>query len=540
MANLNTWLYEDHGCNRDYVNAPLKFENPKGFVDCWRTPKYYYYLWEAVYSPKPMVFIHPHFWRSQYVGQKKEIVVDSNCDEVELKVNGRSIGKLKPRFEEANVLRFKDVPIEPGVLTATAKKGDQVVAAKVVVAGPAARLALTANPGGLEASLDSLAIIRADIVDEQGNHVYGATNTLQWSVSGPGTLAGASVYSTDTDKCEATEGTMYIDAPTFNIIRSSGKVGEIKVRVRSPGLAPAEVTLTATTTTARPNLSISEPPLPESKRQAVARESNVSESTQASTEEIRRVSEDLVLKGASLDDYQAQIERFLRNNNSALDSNAPEFRAVASVFAQLLFNSHGSLVRDDFNFTIGTYNDCRRITRQIEPLKLPGLFKNSLREYYARAMIEQGRAKDYSTEAKWLASLPEGRVVVAGPTAEREPSVLYAQRPDLDVMVALAVPEFKTVPPDEKSVLLDALCVVNPNIKRRVIKSGGKKVDGVRQKVTTASTYEIAAGKPILVPSLKDLERLGRKERDQVSKAEKADADRNRSLAQAAQAGNAP
>jgi hypothetical protein len=155
-------------------------------------------------------------------------------------------------------------------------------------------------------------------------------------------------------------------------------------------------------------------------------------------------------------------------------------------------------------------------------------------------MIEQGRAKDYSIETKWLAALPQGQVVVAGPAAKREPGILYAERPDLDAMVALAVPEFKTIPPGEKSVLLDALCVVNPNIKRRLIKSGGKKVDGVRQKVTTASTYEVAVGKPILVPSLKDLERLGRKERDQVSKAEKADADRNRSLAQAAQAGNTP
>ena len=87
-ANLNTWLYEDHGCDREYANAPLKHVNPKGFVDSWRTPKYFYYLWQAVYAEKPMVFIHPHFWRSQYLGQKKEIAVDSNCDTVELKVNG--------------------------------------------------------------------------------------------------------------------------------------------------------------------------------------------------------------------------------------------------------------------------------------------------------------------------------------------------------------------------------------------------------------------------------------------------------------------
>ena len=39
---------------------------------------------------------------------------------------------------------------------------------------------------------------------------------------------------------------MYIDAPVFNIIRSAGKPGAIEVRVLSPGLASAEVCITAT------------------------------------------------------------------------------------------------------------------------------------------------------------------------------------------------------------------------------------------------------------------------------------------------------
>ncbi len=274
-ANVNTWLYEDHGADREYANSPLKHINPKGFVDCWRTPKYFYYLWQAVYADKPMVFIHPHFWRSQYLGQKKEIVVDSNCDVVELKVNGRTVGVLKPRFEEANVVRFKDVPIEQGVLTAEGKKDGRTVVATVVMAGPAARLTLSANPGHFEAGLDSVAIVRADIVDAQGNHVYGATNPIQWTVSGPATLVGPAVYSTDTDKHEAMEGTMYIDAPTFNIIRSTGKPGEIKVGVLSPGLASAEVVIAAAAAPRDISTAIVEPPLPEGQRRPVAREDNV-------------------------------------------------------------------------------------------------------------------------------------------------------------------------------------------------------------------------------------------------------------------------
>ena len=521
MANLNTWIYEDHGCNRDYANAPLRFENPKGFVDCWRTPKYYYYLWQAVYAEKPMVFIHPHFWRAQYLGQKKEIVIDSNCDSVELKVNGRSLGVRRPRFEEANVLRFQDVPVENGVLLAEGRKNGQGVTTQVVMAGPPARVTAAANPRSFEAGLDSVAIIRADIVDAQGNHVYGATNALQWAVSGPAKLAGAPVYSTDTEKCQAAEGTMYIDAPAFNIVRSTGKPGEIRIRVRSPGLAPAEVILTANAPPAREGLAIIEPPLPESKRQPVAREGGANEATEASAMEMKPVSQDLLLKGSSQAEYSRQIDRFLRDHNPALDYGSPEYRSVLSVFARLLNNNQGSLVRDDYNFTVGFYNDCRRITRPVDGLPLPSLFKRSLREYYAGAMIEQGQAKDYSTEMRWLSSLPRGQVVVGGAQEDkREPGVLYAGRADLEVMVAMAAPEFQAVPSDRKQGLLDAVCQLNPAIKRRVVKSGGRKVDGVRQKTTQSLTYEVGNGQPILVPSLKELEGL-------ASKASKREADAN-------------
>ena len=510
LANLNTWIYEDHGCDRDYANAPLRYENPKGFVDCWRTPKYFYYLWQAVYSDKPMVFIHPHFWRSQYAGQKKEIVVDSNCDSVDLKVNGRSIGILKPSLEQANVLRFKDVLVEAGTLIAEGRKGDSLVRAQVVMAGPPARLTAACDPAALNCTLDSVALVHADIVDAAGNHVYGATNALQWSVSGPATLVGPSVYSTDIDKCEASEGTMYIDAPAFNIVRAAGKPGQIKVRVRSPGLAPAEVVLVAKPPAANPLLAIIEPPLSDGQRQHVAREQGTNEAVEAGPAELQDVREDILLHASNREAYAEQIDRLLRQNNPGLDFNSPEYRALVSVFARLLQNSGGSLVRDDFNFTAGFYNDCRRITRRVQGLNLPALFKRSLCEYYARAIIEQGEAKDYAAQTRWLESLPSGQVVVAGPRSSEtsEPGVLYTDRPDLDAMVSLAEPEFQTLPAARKPAVLDALCALNPNIKRHSVKSGGKKVDGVRQKTTQALTYEVRQGQPILVPSLKILEQF--------------------------------
>ncbi|MBP8303055.1 MAG: DUF4982 domain-containing protein [Phycisphaerae bacterium] len=505
-ANINTWLYEDHGADREYANAPVKHVNPKGFVDCWRTPKYFYYLWQAVYGVKPMVFIHPHFWRSQYLGQKKEIVLNSNCDTVELKINGRSAGMLKPRFEEANVLRFKDILIERGVLTAEGRRGGQVVSATVVMAGPPARLTLSASPSRFEAGLDSVAVVRADVVDGQGHHVYGATNTIQWAVSGPAKLVGPASYSTDTDKYESMEGTMYVDAPTFNIIRSSGKPGDITVCIRSPGLASAEVRLTATAAPKSTLMAIAEPPLPETKRQFVTREGDTVRRRVPVVQEMNGVSEDVQLRASTLEGYTRQVDQLLREKNPRLDFTSPEYHAIVAVLADLLRNNDGRLVRDDLNFTVGFYNRCRHITRQLATIQVPDLYRQALREFYSRTLIGQGEARDVDVEIRWLAALPDGQVVVAGtPAAAAVAGAKTIEQPDLAAMVTLVLPGLARVDASRKTALLDVVCTLNPWVVRKAVRTGGEKVDGVRQKTTETIRYEVTEGQPILVPSMEYL-----------------------------------
>jgi hypothetical protein len=254
--------------------------------------------------------------------------------------------------------------------------------------------------------------------------------------------------------------------------------------------------------------AIVEPTLPETQRQPVACEGGVTKRSTAIMEEMKGVSEDIQLTATSREDYARQIERFLREKNSVLDFNGPEFGAVVSAFAALLENNHGSLVRDDFNFIAGFYNDCRQITRPIAVLKLPAVFKQSLREYYARVIIRQGEAKDADAETRWLASLPDGKVVVAGASAgaPREPGVLYVEKPDLEAMVTLAQPDFRNVNKDRKAAMIEVIASLNPNVQREAVRSGGEKVDGVRQKTIETFMHTVAPGQPALVPDLKYLE----------------------------------
>ncbi len=505
LVNLNTFLYEDHGAGRIYTDCPLDYVNPKGWVDCWRVPKFMYYLWQAWYWEKPMVYVHPEYWRSQYAGQREEIVVDSNCQTVELQLNGKNFGILKPGLAEANVVRFENVPIQPGVLSAIGKKGDETVTNSVVMAGPAAQLVVTLNAGHFQsfpAALNSLAIARADIVDAQGNHVFGATNTIYWSVAGPATLVGAPVYQTDTDKNGADAGTMFIDTPTFNLIRSSGQPGAVTVRISSPGLASAEAQIVAVAPPKNNSTAIVQPPLPLSGRLAVAREPNTTTPNVAVVGEMKEISGDLAFQAGSVDDYSNQIDKLLREKNPDLDFASPEYQAILSVLARLAENSHGDLIRDDFNFTVGLYNDCRQITRHIDSLQLPAPFKESLREYYARAMIQKGEKKDFNGEIRWLQTLPPGKLVFAGVDNDPPdgPELMYTPRTDLQSVLAVALPEFKHFDADEKLVVMDVVSGLNPNVKKKTKHAGGEKIGGVRQKTTETITYDAAKGQPILVP----------------------------------------
>ena len=252
QPNLMVWLYEDHGCDREYRNAPALHYNPKGWVDSYRVPKYAYYLWQANYSDKPMVYVMPHFWRRQYAGTCRDFVVDSNCECVRLVANGKDCGTRCIREDDLHSVTFADVPVSRGELVAIGIDGGREVARMVVpMTGPAKFLSLNTSHDEIEASLGSVAIVTADILDKDRNHIYGARNTLRWSVSGPATLVGAAEYVSQFDDLSAKTGTLYIDAPVSNVIRSTGEPGVITVTVGADGLPDATIQIVSKNVTPR-------------------------------------------------------------------------------------------------------------------------------------------------------------------------------------------------------------------------------------------------------------------------------------------------
>lgn len=356
--NVVVWLYADHGADREYLNSPLKHINPKGWVDLYRFPKYVYYLWQANFASKPMAFIHPHYWREQYLGRRKDIVVDSNCDEVILKVNGEIVGTAKPSDANAHAVTFRNVEIRRGAIAAEGHKDGQRVEYSLAMAGKPVRLVLKAWPDRIPADRSGLSVISADIVDANGVHVYGADATLQWSVSGPATLVGPREYRTDTEKNGAMEGAMYIDVPVSNVLRSKAEPGMIKVTVSAPGLAPAEATVAAVAPAGGAVEGIVEPPLSDRGRSPVRRDPAFKTVVfAAKARRIQEIRQDYDFKAGSREEYRRQIGDFVRRLNPGIDPFTSAYRLFIERMTGIVEQRNGHLVADDYNFNVRAFND---------------------------------------------------------------------------------------------------------------------------------------------------------------------------------------
>ena len=501
-GNLCIWLYEDHGADREYLNSPLLHVNPKGYVDVYRVPKYAYYFWQATYSEKPMVFIQPHFWRSKYLGQRKDIVVNSNCEKVELKVNGVSKGFQTPDQSNFHSVTFKDILIEKGTVSVLATMNGKTITTQVGMAEEPAKLTLTGSSQKIKADRGLVVIITADILDSKGNHIYGANNTVKWTVTGPATLVGPSDYESDIDKNQAMEGVWYMDMPVSNVIRSTGKPGKIHVTVSAGGLASGSFDIDAEEI--KPDESaISEPVLDDKLRTIVIRPAFQAERLEEIPQEIKKGYDDINFSAANIQGYERAIKDFILKNNPVKDTSSVELRTLIRLFSTQLQNNNGRLVADDYNFSVNHFNNCRLISGYINSLKLPPLFKEGLRQYYSDEIMIKGGEKNAGEEMNWLNWIPSGGTVVISVSNNKvayPKGTIITSLTDLPEMIALVYPIFKTYSDDGKERALTFISKMNPYIKVNSISEQSR--EGDKKKVITV-TYSAEKDKPILIPLIK-------------------------------------
>lgn len=173
------------------------------------------------------------------------VAVYSNCEEVELLLNGNVLGS-QPLPPDASP-RTWTVGFEPGTLKALGKNKGQVVAScELRTAGKPAKILLATDRPQVAADWDDLACVRATVVDARGTRVPEASNNIAFSISGPGTIEA--VDSGDNSSHESFRGGFRraYQGECVALIKATRAPGQISLRATASGLAPASLKLRAT------------------------------------------------------------------------------------------------------------------------------------------------------------------------------------------------------------------------------------------------------------------------------------------------------
>lgn len=201
------WTFKDFSTPLRPDN-PIPYVNQKGVVERDGTPKESYYVFQSYWSKQPMLHIYGHSWPVRWgkAGQTREVLVYSNCPEVELFVNGLSAGRRQRRTTDFPAQGFHwDVCFREGTNVVRAVAGkltDEIIFDyQTATWGAPAEVRLRT----LDEQSDTL-LVEAQLYDAKGIRCLDAANRITFSVAGDAQLFDNQGTSTGTRRIQAANG----------------------------------------------------------------------------------------------------------------------------------------------------------------------------------------------------------------------------------------------------------------------------------------------------------------------------------------------
>jgi beta-galactosidase len=243
---------------------------PSGVLDITGHPKDAYYLYQSQWTDRPVLHLFPHWNWPGRSGQLIPVLAYTNCNSVELFLNGRSLGEKRLEFPAqgtsggwnsyalpvvnptTNDLHLSwDVPYEPGVLRAVGKRRDGAACEdEVRTAGAPAAIRLSVDRDTVTDGPGDVAHVTFEIVDSAGTVVPTAGDLVHVTVSGGRILALDNADLRDQDAYRAEQRHAF-NGRGLAIVQAS-QPGMIRVVASADGLRPATATVRALHGTAAP------------------------------------------------------------------------------------------------------------------------------------------------------------------------------------------------------------------------------------------------------------------------------------------------
>jgi beta-galactosidase len=220
-----------------------------GIIDLCGFPKDAYYFLQSQWTPKPMVHVLPHWTWPGLEGTVIPVIAYSNCERVELFLNGTSLGVRE--MDDARMFARWDVPYAPGELKAVGMRsaeramgnGDDPVTCVHETAGAAARLRMTCDEKFVRADRTGIGHLEITIVDADGRRVPHANPSVTVTVEGPARLIGLE----NGDPIDSTNYKLN-HRKAFNgmllaIMQAGDTQGTITIKAQADGMEPAAMNL---------------------------------------------------------------------------------------------------------------------------------------------------------------------------------------------------------------------------------------------------------------------------------------------------------
>jgi len=189
------------------------------------------------------VHILPHWNWKGYEGQEIPVWCYSNCESVELFLNGKSLGEKK--FSDTKDLHLIwNVPYSSGSVKAIAKSNGKIICTdEIQTAGDPAKILLIPDRTEIGADGNDLSYVKVEIVDKEGRVCPNADNLVKFKIEGTGVIAGVGNGNPMSHEYFKTSERKAFHGLALVIIKSQDKTGEIHLTATSEYVKESNVVI---------------------------------------------------------------------------------------------------------------------------------------------------------------------------------------------------------------------------------------------------------------------------------------------------------
>jgi len=198
------------------------------------------------YQPDPQrrqqQVLFPDWTPKSVEPHNENVEVYSNCETVELFLNGKSLGSKSQPPDASS--RNWDVPFAAGVIKAVASNGGRIVAThELHTAGAPAGILLSSDRERITNSYDDVSHVTVRIVDRNGVPVPGADNLIQFRLTGPGLIAAVDNGDNAGHELFQTNSRHAFQGECIAMIKAKTSTGHVILTATSPGLVSGSITI---------------------------------------------------------------------------------------------------------------------------------------------------------------------------------------------------------------------------------------------------------------------------------------------------------